>query len=248
MSSTDATNKTKIWGLAAAAGVLAFLALKFMAAYSFWPALLLAVLIAVLVAILLWIGFYRDPQAEAQGSVSTRPQVTTAPSGTVASGATGNAAPPTVTEPPAAAPAAAKKPAPAPKDAKPTSKPSAQSASALMGDAGNKMVAEKKAEVGTMQGEAKALDAQLADMLARIPNLPAEDVPEGADEADNVEVTRWGTVKAAFTTGATAMDGVYAVGDIVRGASLVVWAIKDGRDCADAILERLNAGASVAAE
>ncbi len=63
-----------------------------------------------------------------------------------------------------------------------------------------------------------------------------------------LEVTRWGTVKAAFTTGATEMDGVYAVGDIVRGASLVVWAIKDGRDCADAILERFNKGVSVAAE
>ena len=56
-----------------------------------------------------------------------------------------------------------------------------------------------------------------------------------------LEVTRWGTIKAEFTTGKTAMDGVYAVGDIVRGASLVVWAIRDGRDCAEAILERFSA-------
>ncbi|WP_164661184.1 serine--tRNA ligase [Tropicibacter sp. Alg240-R139] len=54
-------------------------------------------------------------------------------------------------------------------------------------------VSAKKAEVATMQTEAKELDAKLTDQLARIPNLPADDVPEGADEDDNVEVTRWGT-------------------------------------------------------
>ena len=64
----------------------------------------------------------------------------------------------------------------------------------------------------------------------------------------DLEVTRWGTVKAAFTTGKTAMDGVYAVGDIVRGASLVVWAIRDGREAADAIADRLGVQASIAAE
>ncbi|MEP1944686.1 MAG: serine--tRNA ligase, partial [Sulfitobacter sp.] len=56
------------------------------------------------------------------------------------------------------------------------------------------LVADKKAEVGAMQAEAKELDAQLTDMLARIPNTPADDVPEGADEADNVEVKKWGDV------------------------------------------------------
>ena len=55
------------------------------------------------------------------------------------------------------------------------------------------LVAEKKAEISKMQDEAKALDSQLTDALARIPNLPAEDVPMGADENDNVEVNRWGT-------------------------------------------------------
>ncbi|TNJ40907.1 serine--tRNA ligase [Phaeobacter sp. B1627] len=56
-------------------------------------------------------------------------------------------------------------------------------------------VAAKKAEVATMQIEAKALDAKLTDMLARIPNSPAEDVPDGGGEEDNVEVTRWGDVR-----------------------------------------------------
>ena len=57
------------------------------------------------------------------------------------------------------------------------------------------LVSEKKAEIARMQTEAKDLDALLTDKLARIANLPAEDVPEGADEADNVEVNRWGTPK-----------------------------------------------------
>ncbi len=55
------------------------------------------------------------------------------------------------------------------------------------------LVAEKKAEIARMQTEAKDLDALLTDQLARIANLPAEDVPQGADENDNVEVNRWGT-------------------------------------------------------
>ncbi|WP_286780311.1 serine--tRNA ligase, partial [Sulfitobacter sp. UBA4523] len=58
------------------------------------------------------------------------------------------------------------------------------------------LVSDKKAEVTAMQAEAKDLDAQLTDMLARIPNLPADDAPDGADEADNVEVNRWGDVPA----------------------------------------------------
>ncbi|RKF17260.1 serine--tRNA ligase [Roseovarius spongiae] len=54
------------------------------------------------------------------------------------------------------------------------------------------LVGEKKAEVAAMQAEAKELDAQLTEMLMGLPNLPFEDTPEGADEADNVELRRWG--------------------------------------------------------
>ncbi|MDP2520404.1 NAD(P)-dependent oxidoreductase [Shimia thalassica] len=86
-----------------------------------------------------------------------------------------------------------------------------------------------------------------ADLVIKALGFEPEDLPTLWGEAD-LEVTRWGTVKAEFTTGATAMDGVYAVGDIVRGASLVVWAIKDGRDCADAIIDELDAAATIAAE
>ncbi len=55
------------------------------------------------------------------------------------------------------------------------------------------LVAEKKAEIARMQTEAKDLDALLSDQLIRIANLPADDVPAGADENDNVEINRWGT-------------------------------------------------------
>ncbi|MFT4700778.1 MAG: seryl-tRNA synthetase [Yoonia sp.] len=54
------------------------------------------------------------------------------------------------------------------------------------------LVAEKKAEIGALTDEAKAEDQRLTDLLATIPNLPYDDVPDGADEADNVEVKKWG--------------------------------------------------------
>ena len=56
------------------------------------------------------------------------------------------------------------------------------------------LVGEKKAEVAVMRDEANVLDAQLTDALARIPNLPADNVPDGASEDDNVEISKWGTL------------------------------------------------------
>jgi len=61
-------------------------------------------------------------------------------------------------------------------------------------------------------------------------------------------VTRWGTIKADFRTHATSLPGVYAAGDIVRGASLVVWAIRDGREAAEAMMTYLAQPTAVAAE
>jgi glutamate synthase (NADPH/NADH) small chain len=86
-----------------------------------------------------------------------------------------------------------------------------------------------------------------ADLVIMALGFEPEDLPTlwGAPE---LPVTRWGTIKAEFVTGATDLDGVYAVGDIVRGASLVVWAIKDGRDCAEAILQKLSSNSAIAAE
>ncbi len=92
-----------------------------------------------------------------------------------------------------------------------------------------------------------AVTDEPADLVIKALGFEAEPLPALWD-MPGLEVTSWGTVRAEFTTGQTALEGVYAVGDIVRGASLVVWAIRDGRDCAEAILQRLDAPQMVAAE
>ena len=86
-----------------------------------------------------------------------------------------------------------------------------------------------------------------ADLVIMALGFEAEDLPT-LWECPDLPVNRWGTVKADYITGRTEAEGVFAVGDIVRGASLVVWAIKDGRDCAEAIIEQFNGVAAVAAE
>ncbi len=86
-----------------------------------------------------------------------------------------------------------------------------------------------------------------ADLAIKALGFEPEDLPR-LWGTDSLEVTRWGTIKADFRTKQTTLPGVYAVGDIVRGASLVVWAIRDGREAADAIMDQLNAASAVAAE
>ena len=86
-----------------------------------------------------------------------------------------------------------------------------------------------------------------ADLVIKALGFEPEDLP-ALWGTEGLEVTRWGTIKANFQTHATSLPGVYAVGDIVRGASLVVWAIRDGREAAEAILAYLSQPAAVAAE
>lgn len=86
-----------------------------------------------------------------------------------------------------------------------------------------------------------------ADLVIKALGFEPEDLPTLWGETA-LPVTRWGTVKAKFETHETDLDGVYAIGDIVRGASLVVWAIRDGREAAETILQRFNASQTVAAE
>ena len=81
-----------------------------------------------------------------------------------------------------------------------------------------------------------------ADLVIKALGFEPEELPR-LWGVEGLEVTRWGTIKARFGTGETSLPGVYAAGDIVRGASLVVWAIRDGREAADAILAQF-AGAS----
>jgi len=60
-------------------------------------------------------------------------------------------------------------------------------------------------------------------------------------------VTRWGTLRVDHKTMQTSMPGVFAAGDIVRGASLVVWAVRDGRDVSERMHAWLKEKAKVAA-
>ena len=73
-----------------------------------------------------------------------------------------------------------------------------------------------------------------ADMVIKALGFDPEDLPHLFD-AKELQVTKWGTIKTDFDTMETNLKGVFAAGDIVRGASLVVWAIKDGRDAAKAM-------------
>lgn len=88
---------------------------------------------------------------------------------------------------------------------------------------------------------------EAADLVIKALGFDPEDLPRLWGEP-GLAVTRWGTVRADFRSHATSLAGVYAAGDIVRGASLVVWAIRDGREAADAILDHLAQPAAVAAE
>ena len=86
-----------------------------------------------------------------------------------------------------------------------------------------------------------------ADLVIKALGFDPEDIP-GLFGEPALEVSRWGTVKADLRTQMTTVDGVFAAGDIVRGASLVVWAIRDGRDAAASIESYLNARAEGAEE
>ena len=73
-----------------------------------------------------------------------------------------------------------------------------------------------------------------ADMVISALGFSPEDLPVMFD-APGLEVSRWGTVEADGDTLMTALDGVFVAGDIYRGASLVVWAMRDGQDAARSI-------------
>jgi len=78
-----------------------------------------------------------------------------------------------------------------------------------------------------------------ADIVIKALGFDPENLPYLFNET-NLQITRWGTIKTDFDTMETNLQGVFAAGDIVRGASLVVWAIKDGRDAAMSISKYLK--------
>ena len=70
-----------------------------------------------------------------------------------------------------------------------------------------------------------------ADLVIKSLGFDPEDLPT-LFNAKELAISQWGTIKIDLKTMQTNLDGVFAAGDIVRGASLVVWAIRDGRDAA----------------
>jgi glutamate synthase (NADPH/NADH) small chain len=99
--------------------------------------------------------------------------------------------------------------------------------------------------------EVEGADFELkAELVIKALGFDPEDLP-AAFAAPDLGVTRWGTLKTDIRTLATTIPGVFAAGDVVRGASLVVWAIRDGRDAAEAMhryLQGAREGALMAAE
>ena len=81
-----------------------------------------------------------------------------------------------------------------------------------------------------------------ADIVIEALGFEPEDLPQLFGESA-LTVNRWGAVKVDHRTMMTSIDGVFAAGDIVRGASLVVWAVKEGRDAAIGIDRYLKAAA-----
>jgi len=125
---------------------------------------------------------------------------------------------------------------------------------AFVGDRAVKSVRVVAMRLGAPDATGRQTAAAVADSSTRIPadlvikalGFDPEDVPAVYGEPQ-LAVTRWGTVKIDRTTKMTSLPGVFAAGDIVRGASLVVWAIRDGRDAAAQIDAWLATRAIVAA-
>ncbi len=81
-----------------------------------------------------------------------------------------------------------------------------------------------------------------ADMVIKALGFDPEDLPVLFDEPA-LRVNRWGAIQVDFKSMETSLPGVYAAGDIVRGASLVVWAIVDGREAAEQMHKAMRASA-----
>ena len=79
-----------------------------------------------------------------------------------------------------------------------------------------------------------------ADLVIKSLGFDPEDIPKLFNSED-LAISKWGTIKIDLKTMQTNIDGVFAAGDIVRGASLVVWAIRDGRDAAEQMDKYMSA-------
>jgi glutamate synthase (NADPH/NADH) small chain len=104
--------------------------------------------------------------------------------------------------------------------------------------------------VEAVSGSSHSIDA---DLVIKALGFDPENLPSRFAEPE-LTTSRWGTLKVDHHSFTTSLEGVFAAGDIVRGASLVVWAIRDGRDAAAAMhsylqqTARQSAAYAVAAE
>jgi len=78
-----------------------------------------------------------------------------------------------------------------------------------------------------------------ADLVIKALGFDPEDLPKLFNN-EKLTISKWGTIKINLKSMETSIPGVFAAGDIVRGASLVVWAIRDGRDAAVEIQKYLE--------
>jgi len=79
-----------------------------------------------------------------------------------------------------------------------------------------------------------------ADLVVKSLGFDPENIPKLFNSED-LAISKWGTIKIDLKTMQTNIEGVFAAGDIVRGASLVVWAIRDGRDAAEQMDKYISA-------
>ena len=113
---------------------------------------------------------------------------------------------------------------------------------AFLGDRGVDAVRAVRMRLGPADADGRQAPQPIPDQNFSMPcdlaikalGFDPEDIP-GAFAEPGLAVTRRGTLRVDADGLMTSLDGVFAAGDIIRGASLVVWAIKDGRDAADAI-------------
>ena len=122
---------------------------------------------------------------------------------------------------------------------------------AFLGDRRVKGVRAIKMRLGSADATGRNVPEEIAgsehnidaDLVIMALGFDPEDLPAMFGEPA-LGVTRWGTLKIDYKTMMTSLPGVFAAGDIVRGASLVVWAIRDGRDAAESMHRYLEAKAA----
>lgn len=101
------------------------------------------------------------------------------------------------------------------------------------------MMRAQKMHLGALDASGRAAPVAIdgsdydmdADLVIKALGFEPEDLP-GLFGQPELKTTKYGTIAINERTQMSAIDGVFAAGDIVRGASLVVWAIKDGREAA----------------